>query len=133
MMERTVNKKLVIAVLLGGLLPSAGAFAAGCAKPRNAFDTVYCTSNEFSQTDRDLNTEYGTLRKMLNPSQQGQLKQGQLAWIKQRDDACAEEKPNGYFVNLICAVDMTQQRLSMLKERERECKSTGCDDSKLGQ
>lgn len=128
-----MKKELLIAVLLGGLLPSAGAFAAGCATPRNAFDTVYCMGNVFSQVDRDLNVEYGTLRKMLNTSQQGQLKKGQLAWIKQRDEACSYERPNGYFVNLNCAVEMSQERTEVLKARERECKSTGCDDSKLAQ
>lgn len=111
---------------------SAGALAAGCAKPRNAFDQVYCAGNEFSQTDRDLNTAYGNLRKLLNPAQQNSLKTGQVAWIKERDDQCSYEKPNGYYVNLTCAVALTRLRLDFLKERERECRSTGCEDGKLG-
>jgi uncharacterized protein YecT (DUF1311 family) len=126
-------KKMVSGLALGLFAAALGANAqaAGCAKPRNAFDQVYCAGNLFSQTDRDLNTAYGNLRKLLKPAQQDALKTGQLAWIKERDDQCSHEKPNGYFVNLTCAVDMTEQRLAFLKERERECKSTGCVNSKL--
>ncbi|MDR1849328.1 MAG: lysozyme inhibitor LprI family protein [Zoogloeaceae bacterium] len=111
---------------------STDALAAGCAAPRNAFDQVYCAGNLFSQTDQDLNRAYGDLRKLLTAEQKNVLKTGQLAWIKERDDQCSYERPNGFFVNLTCAVELTQQRLNFLKERERECKSTGCEDSKLG-
>ncbi|WP_144631071.1 lysozyme inhibitor LprI family protein [Bordetella genomosp. 13] len=128
-----MNKKLIVAGLLLGALPTAGAWAAGCGKPRNAFDQVYCKSTEYSQADRDLNTQYTTLRKTLNEGQQATLRKAQLAWIKERDEACSLEKPNGYYVNLTCAMDMTQERVSVLKERERECKSTGCNDAKLAQ
>lgn len=128
-----MNKKLIVAALLSGILPMAGAGAAGCGKPRNAFDQVYCTSTEFSQADRDLNTQYGALRKLLNASQQESLRKAQLAWIRQRDDECSLEKPNGYYVNLTCAMEHTQQRLAALKERERECSSTGCNNTRLGQ
>lgn len=124
-------KKLAVA-LCAAFIPFA-AHAAGCAKPRNAFDQVYCSSNIFSQADRDLNQQYSRLRTHLNPAQQTSLKTGQLAWLKQRDQQCSEEKNNGYFVNLDCAVEMTQQRLAFLQERERECNSTGCVDDKLGQ
>lgn len=124
-------KKFAI-VIAATLLPLA-AHAAGCGKPRNAFDQVYCASTVFSQADRDLNTEYGRLRKQLNPTQQAALKGGQLQWLKQRDDQCSEQKESGYFVNLDCAVTMTQDRLSFLQARERECGSTGCDSAKIGQ
>jgi uncharacterized protein YecT (DUF1311 family) len=109
------------------------ASAAGCAKPRGAFDEVYCSSTQFSQIDRDLNDEYGRLRKQLSGDQQATLKGTQLAWLKQRDDQCSETRDTGYFVNLQCAIDMTQARLSFLRERERECSSTGCVSSKLSQ
>ncbi|GLU32291.1 lysozyme inhibitor LprI family protein [Trinickia caryophylli] len=124
-------KKLAV-ILSVAFLPIA-AHAAGCAKPRNAFDQVYCASNLFSQADRDLNQQYSRLRTHLNPTQQAALKSGQLGWLKQRDAQCSEEKDTGYFVNLECAVNMTQQRMAFLQERERECTSTGCVDAKLGQ
>lgn len=121
------------AVLLSVVMLPMAAHAAGCAKPRNAFDQVYCAGNVFSQADHDLNQKYSSLRTRLNPAQQAALKSGQLGWLKQRDEQCSEEKDNGYFVNLDCAVNMTQQRLAFLQERERECNSTGCVDDKLGQ
>ena len=112
---------------------SFSAQAAGCDTPRNAFDQLYCSSTIFAQTDKDLNTTYGALRKQLQPAQQEALKQGPLAWIKQRDEECSYEKPNGYYVNLTCAVKQTQSRLDFLKARQRECGSTGCVTSKLGE
>ena len=119
-----------IAVLL--LSMTSGVYAAGCATPKSAFDQVYCAGTLFAQVDHDLNVEYGVLKKLIKPSGMSALKQGQLAWIKERNDQCSEEKPSGYFVNLDCANTMTQSRLAFLKERERECRSTGCVDSKLG-
>ncbi len=123
-------KKTILILMLASL--SIGAQAAGCVtKPRNAFDQVYCAGNLFAQVDRDLNQAYSGLRKHLTGAQQNLLKQGQLAWIAQRDAECSEEKANGYFINLDCAVNLTQSRLDFLKERERECLSTGCNSEKL--
>ncbi len=92
---------------------------------------MYCRSGEFSQADRELNQQFGTLRKHLNDGQKTLLKKSQIAWIKERDAACSESKDNGYFVNLDCATEKTRQRLDFLRERERECLSTGCVDAKL--
>ena len=107
------------------------AFAAGCAKPRNAFDQVYCASTLYSQADKDLNQSYSGLRTKLDAGQKDSLKQGQLAWITKRDAQCSREEPTGYFVNLDCAIEFTQKRLAFLKERERECNSTGCVSAEL--
>ncbi|UTV56735.1 lysozyme inhibitor LprI family protein [Burkholderia arboris] len=129
-----MKKKTLFAscALLALAVPFA-AQAAGCGKPRSAFDQVYCTSTQFSQSDRDLNDEYGRLRKQLSGDQQATLKAGQLAWLKQRDARCSETRNNSYLVDIQCANDMTQSRLSFLRERERECSSTGCVASKLGE
>lgn len=121
----------LISAVIGLSLASLGAHAAGCGKPRNAFDTVYCAGNLFSQTDKSLNQSYSELRKELNAEQQNILKQSQLAWIKERDSKCSREDNSGYFVNLDCAINMSQDRLDFIKERLRECKSTGCESSKL--
>ncbi len=125
-------KNLLASCALLALAVPFAAHAAGCAKPHSAFDQVYCSSTQFSQSDRDLNDEYGRLRKQLSSDQQATLKAGQLAWLKQRDAQCSETRNNGYLVDLQCATDMTQSRLSFLRERERECTSTGCVASKLG-
>ncbi|MBK5142467.1 DUF1311 domain-containing protein [Budviciaceae bacterium BWR-B9] len=113
------------------VMVSANALAAGCAAPRNAFDQVYCSSTEFSQLDRDLNQQYSRVVKLVSAEQKAILKKSQLNWIKQRDDNCSEEKSSGYFVNLTCANNMMNERIAFLKERERECSSTGCVSSKL--
>ncbi|MCP1647607.1 MULTISPECIES: lysozyme inhibitor LprI family protein [Pseudomonas aeruginosa group] len=126
-MRKTV---LSLSMLAAGLL-SADLALAACEKPRNAFDSVYCLSTEYAQVDRELNNEFGTLRKMLNDGQKAALKKSQIAWIKDRDAQCSYERDGGYFVNLQCAVDKTNERLTVLRERERECQSTGCVDSKL--
>ena len=126
-MRKTV---LSLSMLAAGLLSAELALAA-CEKPRNAFDSVYCLSTEYAQVDRELNNEFGTLRKMLNDGQKAALKKSQIAWIKDRDAQCSYERDGGYFVNLQCAVDKTNERLVVLRERERECQSTGCVDSKL--
>lgn len=117
-------------LLAAGLL-SADLALAACEKPRNAFDSVYCLSTEYAQVDRELNNEFGTLRKMLNDGQKAALKKSQIAWIKDRDAQCSYERDGGYFVNLQCAVGKTNERLVVLRERERECQSTGCVDGKL--
>ncbi|HAC66578.1 MULTISPECIES: lysozyme inhibitor LprI family protein [Pseudomonas] len=124
---------LVATLTLASLFALANAQAAGCGTPRNAFDTVYCASTLFAQSDKSLNQTYGELRKQLPADQQALLKQGQLAWIKQRDSQCAREEADGYFVNLDCAVSLTESRVETLKERLRECASTGCEAGKLGQ
>ncbi|WP_447748018.1 lysozyme inhibitor LprI family protein [Pseudomonas nicosulfuronedens] len=126
-MRKTV---LSLTALAAGLL-SADLALAACEKPRNAFDSVYCLSTEYAQVDRELNNEFGTLRKMLNDGQKAALKKSQIAWIKERDAQCSYERDGGYFVNLQCAVGKTNERLTVLRERERECQSTGCVDSKL--
>jgi hypothetical protein len=41
------NAPIVIFAMLSG-----SAYADGCAKPRNAFDNVYCAGALFSQVDR---------------------------------------------------------------------------------
>ncbi|GAA5168719.1 lysozyme inhibitor LprI family protein [Viridibacterium curvum] len=113
------------------IVVATSSHAAGCGKPRNAFDQVYCAGNLFSQKDSDLNKTYTALRQQLDAKQKDVLKQGQLDWIKARDAACSKEDSTGYFVNLDCAIEKTDARLEFLKERERECKSTGCSTDKL--
>ncbi|QHF03420.1 MULTISPECIES: lysozyme inhibitor LprI family protein [Pseudomonas syringae group] len=129
-----MKKSLIcFAVLATSAVTVTSVQAAGCGNPRNAFDTVYCAGNLFSQADKSLNQTYSDLRKQLPADQQNMLKKSQLSWIKDRDAKCSREESNGYFVNLDCAVTMTQDRSEFLKERQRECSSTGCEASKLAE
>ncbi len=87
-MRKTVLSLSMLAA--SSLLRADLALAAdACETPRNAFDSVYCRSGEYSQADRELNQEFGTLRKHLNDGQKAPLKKSQIAWIKERDAASA--------------------------------------------
>lgn len=121
-----------ISLVLTLIAISTGAHAAGCAAPKTAFDQVYCERTIFVQADHDLNVAYSSLKMHLNPMNKETLKRGQLAWIKERNDQCSKEDDTGFFVNIGCASTMTLARLAFLKERERECTSTGCIDAKIG-
>jgi len=125
-----VMRKIGLALALVSV--SIGAHAAGCATPKTAFDQVYCERTRFVQADHDLNVTYSSLKTHLNSANKESLKQGQLSWIKERNDQCSKQDDTGFFVNIGCASTMTIDRLAFLKERERECTSTGCVDSKIG-
>lgn len=110
---------------------SSAAFASGCDAPKGAFDNVYCTSTLYSQIDRDFNTQYTRLRGMLSSAEKTSLLHSQRAWIEDRNAQCSRHEDGSYFVNLDCAIRMTEQRMDFLQARERECKSTGCNAAAL--
>jgi uncharacterized protein YecT (DUF1311 family) len=117
----------------------AGAFAllattaarADCANTNNPFDDVYCDIQVFHQADHQLNGDYAALKKLLNPAEQASLKQGEVAWIKDRNAQCTQSDNDYEFVAMDCAVSMTNTRDDFIKSRERECASTGCVDGEL--
>ena len=122
-------KKLFIASLI---LISFGAMAnSACDQPRNDFDGLYCLNKVYQEADIELNKNYKTLRPLLDANGQQALKQGQLAWIRKRNDECSRKEENSFYVNLRCATDTTVERLRFLQDRIRECKSAGCMNSKL--
>lgn len=122
-------KKLFIASLI---LISFGAMAnSACDQPRNDFDGLYCLNKVYQEADIELNKNYKTLRPLLDANGQQALKQGQLAWIRKRNDECSRKEDNSFYVNLRCATDTTVERLRFLQDRIRECKSAGCMNSKL--
>ncbi len=124
-----IMKKLLALLLLAA---SVGAYAnSACDKPKNDFDDLYCLNKVYSQADKDLNESYGELAKMLDADGKKQLKNGQLAWIRSRNDSCSYKDARGFFVNLDCAARTTIERLQFLNDRKRECKSAGCMNSKL--
>ncbi|HEY4374841.1 MAG TPA: lysozyme inhibitor LprI family protein [Burkholderiales bacterium] len=113
-------------------LPMASAFAAnGCKAPNSDFDQVYCYSKLFMQADADLNKVYGDLRKKLDKEGQNLLKTSELAWIKERNGKCAENRGTEILVNLDCTVDQTTQRTNWLSDRLRECTAAACKNEKL--
>lgn len=118
---------------------TAGAFCfvaltgakAACKSTNNPFDDVYCQIQVFHQADHQLNIDYGALYKTLNAAEQASLRQGEIAWIKDRNQQCVESQDGYDFVAMDCAVEMTNTRDDFIKARQRECASTGCVDSEL--
>lgn len=125
--------KLSLATCLGiALLAPTLAFAQqNCDKPRNDFDGLYCLNKIYAQTDADLNLAYKELSDALPEADRNTLKSRQIAWIKQRNASCSKRIDDGFYVNLGCATKTTKERLEVLQERTRECKSSGCLPSKL--
>lgn len=105
------------------------AYADNCESTRNVYDSIYCTNKVFANADADLNKNYQLLRKSLTEKQKNILKTSQLAWIKDRDNACSDEDDQSVAVE--CNLRYTQERNHWLIERIRECKTVGCKTSKL--
>jgi uncharacterized protein YecT (DUF1311 family) len=102
-----------------------------CDKPRDSFDGLYCLNKVYIETDADLNTAYKDLSGRLSNEGRAKLKQTQLSWIEDRNSKCSRSIDNSFFVNLRCATNTTRTRLEFIQERTRECKSSGCQPSKL--
>ncbi|MEY4977883.1 MAG: hypothetical protein RLZZ352_153 [Pseudomonadota bacterium] len=119
-------------ILLIALTSAFPAYAQqNCDKPRDDFDSLYCLNKVYVETDAELNSAYKDLVTRLPKDGRSKLKHTQLAWIEQRNAECSRKIDNGFFVNLSCATETTRQRLEFVQERIRECKSSGCQPSKL--
>ena len=118
-------------LLLSLLLPMAAFANSNCDKPVNDFDGLYCLNKVYGEADKELNQKYGQLAPMLDAKGKAALKQGQLAWMKDRNSQCSRHDETGFLVNLGCATRKTVARVEFLQSRIRECKSSGCQNSKL--
>lgn len=118
--------------LLLSLLVSSATFAGeACDKPRNDFDGLYCLNKIYQEADRELNTNYKVLTALLDGPGRTRLKQTQLAWQKARNAQCSRREGDSFLVDLQCATDTTISQAQFLQDRIRECKSSGCLNSKL--
>ena len=118
-------------LLLSLLLPIAAFANSNCDKPVNDFDGLYCLNKVYGEADKELNQKYGPLAPLLDAQGKAALKQGQLAWMKDRNSQCSRQDETGFLVNLGCATRKTVARVEFLQSRIRECKSSGCQNSKL--
>lgn len=123
-------KRLAIALLVA--FSATSSFAnSNCDKPRNNFDGLYCLNKVYGEADKELNANYGALVKMIDTDGRAKLKSSQLQWIRTRDANCSRTEGASFFVNLECLNTMTVERAEFLQSRIRECKSAGCQNSKL--
>jgi uncharacterized protein YecT (DUF1311 family) len=118
-------------VIIFALVMLTGAKAA-CTSTNSPFDEVYCGVQVFHQADHQLNIDYGAFYKTLDANEQSSLREGEIAWIKDRNQQCTESQDGYNFVAIDCAVKMTNMRDDFIKSRQRECASTGCIDSEIG-
>ncbi|MGO1250522.1 lysozyme inhibitor LprI family protein [Psychrobacter sp.] len=126
-------RKTSIAILTAAcMLPMLSWGADNCDHPINDFDGLYCLTKVYLETDKELNTSYNKLSRLLNSSQKAMLKRGQLAWMSERNDRCSYKDYDGFFVNMDCATRKTATRVNFLNERVRECDAGSCRDSRLG-
>lgn len=122
-------KSLVLALCLAA--PLSVLAQQNCDKPRDDFDGLYCLNKVYMETDAELNRTYKDLASRLTGEGRSQLKKTQLAWIETRNSTCSRTMNSDFFVNLNCAARTTRERLQVLQERVLECKSSGCQPSKL--
>ncbi|AVP96955.1 hypothetical protein C7S18_06970 [Ahniella affigens] len=102
-----------------------------CDQPRDDFDGLYCLNKVYQEADKELNENYKALVGQLDADGKAKLKKGQIAWIKERNSECSRKDDTGFYVNLSCATEKTISRAQFLKDRSRECVSSGCMNSKL--
>ncbi|PON19313.1 hypothetical protein C2W62_03260 [Candidatus Entotheonella serta] len=106
-------------------------FADNCDNPRDDFDGLYCLNKIYQESDKELNDAYKELRNYLTKKQKGILKKIQLKWIKQRNSSCSFKRDGQFFVSLGCTTKTTIEGTNQIRDRIRECKATGCQESKL--
>ncbi|STQ90712.1 lysozyme inhibitor LprI family protein [Iodobacter fluviatilis] len=122
-------KKLLISLML---CTSGLSFAnSACDMPKNDFDGLYCLNKVYQEADKELNENFNKLKAKLDNNGKSTLKQGQLNWMKERNNNCSRKDSSGFYVNLDCAASTTIQRSQFLQDRIRECASSGCQNSKL--
>lgn len=122
-------KRIILALLLSA---SGAAFAnSACDQPKNDFDGLYCLNKVYQEADKELNANYQKLTPKLDADGKKALKQGQLAWIQDRNKSCSKAEADRFYVDLQCASSKTIARAQFLQDRVRECTSAGCQNSKL--
>lgn len=124
-----MKRTLVTFALL--CLSSAALANSACDQPRDDFDGLYCLNKVYQEADKELNENYKALVGQLDADGKAKLKKGQIAWIKERNSECSRKDDSGFYVNLSCATEKTISRAQFLKDRSRECVSSGCMNSKL--
>ena len=128
-----MSSRLLAALPLAALVVSLAAMPAraDCSTSKNDFEDVYCYAKIYIDADNDLNHAYKALVAKLDADQKKALKQGQLGWMKSRNDHCGQTDSDGYYVDLSCAVDTTRDRTKFLRDRKAECEAGSCDAGKL--
>jgi uncharacterized protein YecT (DUF1311 family) len=84
-------------------------------------DQAECTGRRFTLADNKLNDDYKRVMASLSSDRQAELKNSQLAWIKEKETRCAEagkEVEGGTLEPIVitdCQVKMTEERTTFLQ------------------
>ena len=119
-------------IFVSALFLSSSALAGeACDRPKNNFDGLYCLNKIYQEADKELNVNYKILVPLLDIAGKAQLKRNQLVWQRSRNSECSRQDGGSFLVDLQCATDTTISRSQFLQDRIRECKSSGCLNSRL--
>ena len=130
-MKKLPTKLRLLGALAALSCASASAWADNCDNARNAFDEFYCKDKVYQQVDKDLNAAYADLSNRLKPADRKILKSVQLDWMAKRDDRCIKQDDGELILYVNCRLNMTRDQARFLNDRVQECKSTGCQPSRL--
>jgi len=78
-----------------------------------ASNDVQRLKEEFASADKEINLVYKDLMKKLSPGVKSELKNEQIAWIKEKESKCNAETSDVNRLN--CLIKMTTERTSQLK------------------
>ena len=98
-----------------------------CAKYTTSYDKTYCFAKLFVESDKDLNTVYGDLAKVVSQPVRIQLRDTQRSWITYRDQACQSKGT----INVDCNYRVNRDRTIYLHDRLTECRAGTCRNEKL--
>jgi len=101
----------LMAVLLTAIAYGA---RADCNDPNATFDQEYCRSLEYQSADRSLNDVYQKLLQSLDPAAQANLRENELAWVRQREKACTLKVNGAVYVDYDCVTKMTNDQTAAL-------------------
>lgn len=118
-------KKIILTSIL--LISTTKLFALSCDNPINSYDKTYCSASEMIQLDNTLNEQYQKTIMHLKSEQIKWVKKAQIQWIRERDNDCS----NDGTVNVSCVNQKMKKRIETLRQIERECQASGCNQTLL--
>lgn len=108
-----------IVALLSFSVAGCNAWALDCNSAQTQADMDECASQALNKADAELNQTYVDYRKRLDKTQQNQIRDVQLAWIKYRDLSCKyanSRSAGGSVHNMALQSCLTEKTLERTKE-----------------
>lgn len=120
-----------ICIFLFWIIIPGSTMALDCKNQKTQTDMKMCASSELDTETTRINKTYNDLRLKLNPAQQQQLKEVQLAWIKFKDLACKLES-SGTEGGSVHSSILSACLVAKTKQRNKELEAlTNCQEGDL--